>query len=51
MGIDSFAGYSSLGWHVWFFKGCKISVQALLAFKVCVETSGVILVGLPLFVT
>jgi hypothetical protein len=30
----SFVGYSSLGWYLGFFGGCKVSVQALLAFRV-----------------
>jgi hypothetical protein len=25
MAIESFAGYSSLGWHLWFFRGYTIS--------------------------
>jgi hypothetical protein len=43
MMIESFVGYSSLGWHLLFFRGCKIPPQDLLAFRVCVEMSGVIL--------
>jgi hypothetical protein len=30
-----FCVYSSLGWLLWFLKGCKIFVQVLLAFRVC----------------
>jgi hypothetical protein len=33
------------------FRGCKISVQALLAFRVDIEKLGLILIGLPLYVT
>ena len=51
MVIKRFSGYSSLDWHMWFFRGCKISVEALLAFSVSVEKSGVILIGLPLYIT
>ena len=51
MVIESFAGYSSLGWHLCSLSVCIISVQALLAFIVSGEKSGVILIGLPLYVT
>ena len=33
------------------FRGSKIPVQALLAFRVSVEKLGIILIGLPLYVT
>ena len=46
MVIESLAGYSSLGWHF-----CITSVQDPLAFIVSGEKSGVILIGLPLYVT
>ena len=49
--IESFAGYSSLGWHLCSLQVCMTSDQALLAFIVSVEKSGVILIGLPLYVT
>jgi hypothetical protein len=45
------AGYSSLGWHLCSLSVCITSVQALLAFIVSGENSGVILIGLPLYVT
>ena len=51
MVIKSFVGYSSLSWHLWFLRACKIPVQARLAFRVSVEKLGVILTGLPLYVT
>jgi hypothetical protein len=51
MVIESFAEYSSLDWHFCSFSVCMISVQVLLAFIVSGETSAVILVGLPLYVT
>ena len=51
MVIGSFAGYSSLFWHPWSLNICKTSVQALLDFRISVEKSGVILIGLPLSVT
>ena len=51
MVIESLAGYSSLGWHLCSLKVCITSVQDLLAFIVSGEKSGVILVGLPLYVT
>ena len=49
--IDSFAGYSNLGWHLCSLSVCITSVQDLLAFIVSGEKSGVILIGLPLYVT
>ena len=51
MVIESFAGYSSLGWHLCSLRVCMTSVQDLLAFIVSGEKSGVILIGLPLYVT
>jgi hypothetical protein len=51
MVIESFAGYSSLGWHLCSLRVSIISVQDLLAFIVSGEKSGVILIGLPLYVT
>ena len=45
-----FVGYSSIGCILWFFLE-KTSVQALLAFRVSVEKSHVILIGQPLYVT
>ena len=48
MVIESFAGYSSLSWHLCSLSVCITSVQALLAFIVSGEKSGVILTGLPL---
>ena len=49
MVIASFAGYSSLGWHLCSLGVCITSVQNLLAF--IHEKSGVILIVLPLYVT
>ena len=49
MVIESFAGYSSLG-----FCSLRVyitSVQDILAFIVSGKKSGVILIGLPLYVT
>ena len=51
MVIESFAGYSSLVWHLCSLRVCITSVQELLAFMVSGEKSGVILIGLPLYVT
>ena len=48
MVIESFVGYSSLGWHLHI---CIMLDQDSLAFIVSIEKSGVILIGLPLFVT
>ena len=51
MVIESLAGYISLVWHLCSLSVCITSVQALLAFIVSGEKSGVILIGLPLCVT
>ena len=51
MVIESFAGYSSLGWHLCSLRVCITSVLDLLAFIVSGEKSGVILISLPLYVT
>ena len=51
MVIESFAGYSSLGWNLCSRRVCVTSVQDLLAFIVSGEKSSVILIGLPLYVT
>ena len=48
MVIESFAGYSSLGWHFCSLRVCITSVQDLLASG---EQSEVIIIGLPLYVT
>ena len=50
MVIESLARYSSLGWHLCSLSVCITSVQDLLAFIVSGEKSGVILIGLPLYV-
>ena len=49
--IESFAGYSNLGFHLCSLRVCMSSDQALLAFIVSFEKSGVVLIGLPLYVT
>ena len=49
--IESFAGHSSLGWHLCSLRVSITSVQDLQAFIVSGENSGVILIGLPLYVT
>jgi hypothetical protein len=51
MVIESFAGYGSLCWHLCYLRICVTSLQDLLAFIVSGENSGVILIGLPLYVT
>ena len=50
MVIESFVGYSSLGWHFCSLRVCITSAHDILAFKVSVEKSGVILIGLFLYV-
>jgi hypothetical protein len=51
MVIESFAGYSSLGWHFCSHRVCMTSAQDLLVVRVSSEKSGVILMSLPLYVT
>ena len=51
MAIESLARYSSLGWHLCSLSVCITSVQDILAFIVSGKKSGVILIGLPLYVT
>jgi hypothetical protein len=51
MVIENFAGYSSLGCYLCSLSVCMTSAQDLLAFIVSGEKSGVILIGLPLYVT
>ena len=51
MVIESFAGYSSLGWHFCSLRVYITSVQDLLAVIVSREKSGVILICVPLYVT
>ena len=51
MVIESFAGYSSLGWHLCSSRVCVRSAQDLLVFMVSGEKSGVILIGLHLYAT
>ena len=47
--IESFAGYSSLAWHLYSLRVCVTSAQDLLDFIVSGEKSGVILIGLPVY--
>ena len=54
MVIESFAGYSSLGWHLCSRRFCMTSVQDLLAFIVSGGGGGesdAILIGLSLYIT
>ena len=51
MAIESFAGYSSLGWCLCSLRVCMTSAQDLIAFVVSGEKSDVILIGLPLYIT
>ena len=51
MVIESFARYSSQGWHLCSLRVCMTSAQDLLAFIVSGEKSSIILIGLPLYVT
>jgi hypothetical protein len=47
---DSFVGLSILGLKLFSFSAQNNSLHALLAFKVYVEASAVILMDLPLYV-
>lgn len=49
--LSSFVWNNILDLHLWFLRICRTSLQALTDFKVCTEKSGVILIGLPLYVT
>ena len=49
--IESFAEDSSLSLHLCSLRVCMTSSQDLLTFIVSGEKSGVILIGLPLYVT
>jgi hypothetical protein len=48
--IESFPGYSSLGWHLCSLRVCMTSAQVLIIFIVSGEKSVVSLIGLPLYV-
>jgi hypothetical protein len=50
MVIENFVGYSSLGWHLCSLRICMRSAQYLLTFIVSGEKSGIILIGLHLYV-
>jgi hypothetical protein len=49
--VESFAGYSSLGWNLCSLRVCMRPAEDLLAFMVSGEKSGVILIVLPLYFT
>ena len=51
MVIERFSGYRYLCLHLRSLSVCSTSDQDLLAFLVSIEKSGVILIGLPLYVT
>ena len=48
---ESFVGYGSLGWHLCSLRFYMTSAQDLVGFIVSVEYSGIILIGLPLYIT
>ena len=50
MVTESFAGYNSLGWHLCSLRICMTSLYDLLVFE-SGKMSGLILIGLPLYVT
>jgi hypothetical protein len=49
--IESFIGYSSLGWHLCSHRVSMTTAQDLLAFTLSSEKSSIILICLPLYVT
>jgi hypothetical protein len=49
--MESFAVYRSLGWYLYSLRVCMASAQDLLVFRVSIETLGVIITGLCLYVT
>ena len=49
--IESFDGYSSLSLHLCSLRACIKAAQDHLSILVSGEKSGVILIGLPLYVT
>ena len=49
--IESFSGYSILGWHFCSLRVFMTSDQDLSAFIVSVEKPNIILIDLPLYVT
>ena len=51
MVTESFAGYSSLCSHLWSLNVCIMLNHDLLAFIVSNKKSGIILIGLPFYVT
>jgi hypothetical protein len=51
MVTESFVGYSSMGCHLCSFRAFIKAALDLPAFIVSGEKSGVILIGLPLYVT
>jgi hypothetical protein len=51
MVIESFAWYSSLGWHLFCLRVYMISAQVLLAFIISGDKSRVILIVLFLYVS
>jgi hypothetical protein len=51
MVAESFAGYSSLGWHLCSLRFSLTSPKDLLAYIFSGEMSGVLLIGLTLYVT
>ena len=51
MVIERFAGYSSFSWYLCSLRVYIRSAKDLLAFMVSGETSGLIPIGLPLYVT
>jgi hypothetical protein len=49
--IESFAWYSGLGWYLYSLGVYMTASQYILAFIVSGEKSGIVLIGMPLYVT
>lgn len=49
--IDSFTECSSLDWHLWSFRVCWTSIQALPTFRVSTEELGVNIMNIYLYIT
>lgn len=51
MVTESIVGYTSLGWYLQSLKIWSIAVKSIMDFRDSIEKAGVILIGLPLYVT
>lgn len=49
--IESFAGYSNLGWHLWCLRDYGTSAKVILAYKISIKKSDAVLIGLLYMLT